>query len=61
MEKYTQILPEHFKKALSQFRIATHKLPVNNCKHFMYLELIDIDTYCDKCLIGDEIHVVYEC
>ena len=41
-EKYTEILPEHFKKALFQFRMGTHTLPVNNSKHFMYLELIDI-------------------
>ena len=33
-EKYTEILPEHFKKALFQFRMGTHKLPVNNSKHF---------------------------
>ena len=33
-EKYTEILPEHFKKAFLQFRIGSHKLPVNNRKHF---------------------------
>ena len=33
-EKYTEILPEHLKKALFQFRMGTHKLPVNNSKHF---------------------------
>ena len=33
-EKYTEILSEHFKKALLQFRIGSHKLPVNNRKHF---------------------------
>ena len=33
-EKYTEILPEHFKKALFQFRMGTNKLPVNNSKHF---------------------------
>ena len=33
-EKYTEIFPEHFKKALFQFRMGTHKLPVNNSKHF---------------------------
>ena len=32
-EKYTEILPEHFKKTLFQFRMGTHKLPVNNSKH----------------------------
>ena len=32
-EKYTEILPEHLKKALFQFRMGTHKLPVNNRKH----------------------------
>ena len=31
-EKYTEILPEHFKKALFQFRMGTHKLPVNNSR-----------------------------
>ena len=40
-EKYTEILPEHLKKALIQFRMGMHKLPVNNRKHFN-LELIDI-------------------
>ena len=61
-EKYTEILPEHFKKALFQFRMGTHKLPVNNSKHLMYLELIDItSTNCDKSVMGDEIHFLYEC
>ena len=32
-EKYTEFLPEHFKKALLQFRIGSNKLPVNNRKH----------------------------
>ena len=40
-EKYTEILPEHFKKALLQFRIGSHKLPVNNRNTSMCLELID--------------------
>ena len=34
IEKYSEILPEHFKKALFQFRMGTHNLPVNNSKHF---------------------------
>ena len=33
-EKYAEILPEHLKKALFQFRMGTHKLPVNNRKHY---------------------------
>ena len=44
-EKYTEILPEHFKKALFQFRMGTHKLPVTESitvNTLMYLELIDI-------------------
>ena len=41
-EKYTEILPEHFKKALLQFRIGSHKLPVNDLNTSMCLELIDI-------------------
>ena len=32
-EKYTEFLPEHFKKAILQFRIGSHNLPVNNRKH----------------------------
>ena len=62
-EKYTEILPAHFKKALFQFRMGTHKLPVNNSINtLMYLELIDItSTNCDKSVMGDEIHFLYEC
>ena len=45
-EKYTEILPEHFKKALFQFRMGTHKLPVNNSKHF---NVPRADRQCTKC------------
>ena len=55
-EKYTEILPEHLKKALIQFRMGTHKLPVNITpradRHC---------TNCDKSVMGDEIHFLYEC
>ena len=59
-EKYTEILPEHFKKAL-QFRIGSHKLPVNNHKHFNVPRADRHCTHCDQSLMGDEIHFLYEC
>ena len=59
-EKYTEIIPVHFKKALFQFRIGTHKLQVNNRRHFN-IPRADIHcTLCDKAVIADEIHFVYE-
>ena len=61
MEKYTEILPEHLKKALFQFRMGTHKLPVNNRKHFNVPRADRHCTHCDKSVIGDEIHFLYEC
>ena len=60
-EKYTEILPEHFKKALLQFRIGSHKLPVNNRKHFNVPRADRHCTHCDQSLMGDEIHFLYEC
>ena len=60
-EKYTEIIPEHFKKALFQFRMGTHKLPVNNSKHF---NVPRADRHCtngDKSVMGDAIHFLYEC
>ena len=58
---YTEILPEHFKKALLQFRIGSHKLPVNNRKHFNVPRADRHCTHCDQSLMGDEIHFLYEC
>ena len=60
-EKYTEILPEHLKKALFQFRIGTHKLPVNTRKHFNVPRADRHCTNCDKSVMGDEIHFLYEC
>ena len=60
-EKYTEILPEHFKKALLQFRIGSHKLPVNNRKHFNVPRADRHCTHCDQSIMGDEIHFLYEC
>ena len=62
-EKYTEILPEHLKKALFQFRMGRHKLPVNNHKQFnVSLPRADRHcTNCDKSVMGDEIHFLYEC
>ena len=62
-EKYTEFLPEHFKNAILglQFRIGSHKLPVNNRKH-SNVPRADIHcTHCDRSLMGDEIHFLYEC
>ena len=52
---------EHFKKALLQFRIGSHKLPVNNRKHFNVPRVDRHCTHCDQSLMGDEIHFLYEC
>ena len=60
-EKYTEILPDHFKKALFQFRMGTHKLPVNNSKHFNVPRTDRHCTTCDKSVMGDDIHFLYEC
>ena len=60
-EKYTEILPEHFKKVLLQFRIGSHKLPVNNRKHFNVSRADRHRMQCDTSLMGDEIHFLYEC
>ena len=60
-EKYTEILPEHLKQALFQFRMGTHKLPVNNSKHFNVPRADRHCTNCDKSVMGDEIHFLYEC
>ena len=60
-EKYTEIIPEHLKKALIQFRMGTHKLPVNNRKHFNVPRADRHCTNCDKSVMGDEIHFLYEC
>ena len=62
-EKYTEILPEHFKKELFQIRMGTHTLPVNNSKHFnVPSPRADRHcTNCDKSVMGDEIHFLYEC
>ena len=51
-EKYTEILPEHFKKALLQFRIGSHKLPVNNRKHFNVPRADIHCTHCDQSHMG---------
>ena len=60
-EKYTEILPKHLKKALIQFRMGTYKLPVNNRKRFNVPRADRHCTICDKCVMGDEIHFLYEC
>ncbi len=60
-KKYTEILPEHLKKALIQFRMGTYKLPVNNHKHFNVPRADRHCTTCDKSVMGDEIHFLYEC
>ena len=60
-EKYTEILPEHLKKTLFQFRMGTHKLSVNNRKHFNVPRADRYCTNCDKSVMGDEIHFLYEC
>ena len=60
-EKYTEILPEHFKKSLLQFRIGSHKLQVNNRKHFNVPRADRQCMHCDQTFMGDEIHFLYEC
>ena len=60
-EKYTEILSEHLKKALIQFRMGTYKLPVNNRKHFNIPRADRHCTTCDKSVMGDEIHFLYKC
>ena len=57
-EKYTEIIPVHFKKALFQFRIGTHKLPVNNRRHINFPRYDRHCTLCDKPVIGDDIHFI---
>ena len=53
---YTEILPEHLKKALFQFRIGTYILPVNNRKQLDVSRSERICRICDEGVIGDEIH-----
>ena len=60
-EMYTEILPEHLKKALFQFRIGTHILPVNNRKQLDVSRSERICRICDEGVIGDEIHYLFEC
>ena len=60
-EMYTEILPEHLKKALFQFRIGTYKLPANNLKNNNIPRNERICTICDEGVLGDEIHFLYEC
>ena len=60
-KKYTEILPEHLKKALIQFRMGTYTLPVNNRKHFNVPRADRHYTTCDKSVMGDEIHFLHEC
>ena len=49
------------KSVILQFRIGTHKLPVNNGKHFNVPRADRHCTNCDKSVMGDEIHFLYEC
>ena len=58
---YAEILPEHLKKALYQFRIGTYILPVNNLKQLDVSRSEIICRICDKGVIGDEIHFLFEC
>ena len=60
-EKYTEILPEHLEKPYFQFRMGTHKLPVNNRKHFNVSRADRHCTHFDKSVMGDDIHFLYEC
>ena len=60
-EMYTEILLEHLKKALFQFRIGTYKLPANNLKNNNIPRNERICTICDEGVLGDEIHFLYEC
>ena len=60
-EMYTEILPEHLKKALFQFRIGTYILPVNNRKQLDMRRSERICRICDEGVIGDEIHFLFEC
>ena len=60
-EMYTEILPEHLKKALFQFRIGTYILPVNNRKQLDVSRSERICRICDEGVIGDEIHFLFEC
>ena len=46
---------------LFQFRMGTHKLPVNNSRHFNVPRADRHCTNCDKSVMGDEIHFLYEC
>ena len=58
---YTDILQENLKKALFQFRIGTHILPVNNRKQLDVSRSQRICRICDEGVIGDEINFVFEC
>ena len=60
-EMYTEILPEHLKKVLFQFRIGTYILPVNNRKQLDVSRSERICRICDEGVIGDEIHFLFEC
>ena len=60
-EMYTEILPEHLKKALFQFRIGTYILPMNNRKQLDVNRSERICRICDEGVICDEIHFLFEC
>ena len=56
-----RILQALQKSVILQFRIGTHTLPVNNGKHFNVPRADRHCRNCDKSVMGDEIHFLYEC
>ena len=60
-EMYIKILPEHLIKSLFHFIIGTHKLPINNRKNSNVPRNERLCTICDEGVLGDDIHLLYEC
>ena len=60
-EKYLTILPSNLKRKMTQFRLSSHKLPVQRLRYFDVPRHERLCTLCDKQEMGDEYHYLFSC
>ena len=61
LEPYLLILPENMKNTFIKYRTSNHRLPIETGRWENITRSERVCTLCDKNLIGDEYHYVFEC
>ena len=60
-EKYLDVLPCNLRKVLCKFRTMNHSLPIEKGRYFNIERSQRLCTLCNKDIIGDEYHYLFEC